>query len=108
MGVSNSSKKEERENELYTGHASQISESDSMKLFNSIVRIEKGEGLATGFFMKIKINENNKNFLLTCQHVITQEDVDSKKNINIFYGQKDKETKKNIKLDIKERFIKCF
>jgi len=82
------------------------------KLYNSIVRIEikieerimKG----TGFFMKSQIKGKQYKFLCTCYHVVSQQFVDSKIEISIYYGKKDKETKKIIKLDTNERFIKCF
>ena len=103
MGNENNYKKE-----VDTGHAAQISESASEKLYNSIVRIEIEDKKGTGFFMKAKIKGKECNFLLTNFHVITQNDVDLKKQFNYFYGKKDNETKKSIQLDKNKRFIKCF
>ena len=100
------------ENEVDTGHGAQIPESASDKLYNSIVRIEiqveKGIRKGTGFFMKCQIKGKHFQFLCTNYHVISQEFVDSKIEFNIYYGKKNNETKKKIKLDINKRFIKCF
>ena len=49
-----------------------------------------------------------KYFLFTCHHLISKNDVNSKIAINFFYGKKDKEKKKTIILDRRERFIACF
>ena len=65
------------------------------KLSETIVKIENGDLISTGFFMKINVQEINRNFLLTCGHSIPQEDINSKKIITIFYGKKEAETKKN-------------
>jgi len=78
------------------------------KLSETIVKIENGDLISTGFFMKINVQEINRNFLLTCGHSIPQEDINSKKTITIFYGKKEAETKKEIELDNNKRFIKCF
>ena len=64
------------------------------KLSENIVRIEINKIISTGFFMKIKFEEINYNFLLTCAHSIPKENIDSKKTISIFYGKKEKETEK--------------
>ena len=98
--------------EVDTLHASGIPESASDKLYNSIVRIELNENnkcqYGTGFFMKVNIKGNKYNFLCTNFHVIKKEFVESKKELNIFYGKKYDETQKKITLDINQRFIKCF
>ena len=100
------------ENEVYTGYAAQIPESASDKLYNVIVRIEiqveKGILKGTGFFMKSQIKGKQCKFLCTNCHVISQKLVDSKIEFSIYYGKKNDETKKIIKLDTKKRFIKCF
>ena len=93
-------------NEVDTNHAAPIPESVSDKLFNSICRIEIGDERGTGFFLYI--NEINGYFLLTNNHVINQELADSKALIHIYYGKRDNEIKKIIKLDTEKRFIKCF
>ena len=95
-----------RVNEVDTNHAASIPESVSDKLFNSICRIEVGDGRGTGFFLYIK--EINGYFLFTNNHVIYQELADSKALIPIYYGKRDNEIKKIIKLDTEKRFIKCF
>ena len=80
------------------------------KLSENIVRIEINKIISTGFFMKIKFEEIFRNFLLTCAHSITQEDINSKMTISIFYEEKEKEkeTEKKIELDDNKRFIKSF
>ena len=94
--------------EVDTGHASQISESASEKLFNSIIKIEIDNKIGTGFFMKTNIYEKEYKFICTNFHIINQNDVNLKKKFNFFYGKKGSETKKSIRLDENERFIKCF
>ena len=86
-----------------------IPETISDLLYNSIARIEIKEEkkISTGFFIRIDINKKKYNFLLTCHHSISQENVDSKIIIYIFFGKAKEEKKINIKLDIKKRFIKC-
>ena len=89
-----------------------IPETLSNAIYKSIGRIEikKNEQnkCSTGFFMKIDINNKDYNFFLTCHHSIEEKDVNSKKIINIYYGKAKKEKKVTIKLDNKERMIKCF
>ena len=46
--------------------------------------------------------------LFTCCHLIKQDFINPKKTIIFYYGKKENEIKKYIKLDINERFIKCF
>ena len=58
--------------------------------------------------MKINVQEINHNFLFTCAHSITKENINSKKTISIFYGKAEQETEKKIELDNNKRFIKCF
>ena len=72
------------------------------------MRIETGNSTGTGFFIKILLNKKNKYFLFTCFHVITKNEIDSKITIDIYYGKKDNETKKSIKLDKDERFISYY
>ena len=40
------------------------------RLSETIVKIENGDLISTGFFMKINVQEINRNFLLTCAHSI--------------------------------------
>ena len=94
--------------EVDTLHSAPISETSARALYNAIVRIEFNNQRATWFFMKFKIKGKQLFFLFTNYHVITQEIVDSKTIIDIYYGIINNETKKSIKLDTKERFIKCF
>ena len=95
-------------NEVDTDHSPSISETSANILYNAIVRIEFNGKIATGFFMKFKIKVEQFFFLFTNYHVITQKIVDSKTVIYIYYGIITNETKKSIKLDTNERFIKCF
>ena len=79
--------------------------------FNQIVKsickisIQNGESniIGTGFFIKIFITDIPYNYLMTNAHLITDEIVDSQKEIEIYY---DYETKKNsIILNKEEREI---
>ena len=75
------------------------------KLSDTIVRIELNKKISTGFFMKIN---KNHNFLLTSAHLISQNNIDSKITIKIFYEKDKKELEKELKLDCNKRFIKSF
>lgn len=46
--------------------------------------------------------------LFTCNHVISENDIKNKIIVNIYYGKKGEEKKKNIKLDNNIRYIKSF
>ena len=97
MGSDEYSKEETTKKDLKevdTGHAYFIPETAADKLYNSIVRIEKENKLATGFFIKIEIKHNVMNFLVTCDHVIGEKDVNANKNISIYYGKKITKIKK--------------
>ena len=97
-------------NEIDANYAAPISETAFDRIYNAVVRIEleNSKGKGTGFFIKIKIKEKSINFLFTNFNIIPQQLVDSKQLISIYYGKKNNEIKKIIKLDIKDRFIKCF
>ena len=95
-------------NEADTKHASFISETASDAIYNSIVRIEIQNKWGTGFFLKKQIQNEFKYFLITCEHVITKYDVNSKIPIQLYYGKKSNEKKKIIVLDNTKRFIACF
>ena len=58
----------------------------------------------------MKINKKGKtiNFLLTCNHVIDEEKINKEEIIEIYYGKINQETKKIIKLDKNDRYIKTF
>ena len=90
----------------------QIPETIINRLYDSIARIEfkfkNQDKISTGFFIKLNIFEKNYNFLLTCYHSISIENVDSKIDINVYYGKVENETKIKIKLDREKRFIKCY
>ena len=93
-------------NEVDTKHARAIPEAVSKKLYNSVFRIEIGDLIGTGFF--IKINEIKKFFMFTNCHVISQKLVKLKAYMSIYYGEKKNEKLKVIILDEDKRFIKCF
>ena len=63
--------------------------------------------IATGFFMKIKIKKKEMKCLITCEHVISQKDINDNIIINIYYGEDNKDSRQ-IKLDNKIRFMKVF
>ena len=71
-------------------------------------KIKKETKIGTGFFIKTNINGKICKCLCTNNHIISQEYVDSNKEFNFYYGKKNNETKKTIKLDSKKRFIACF
>ena len=58
--------------------------------------------------MKINVQEINHNFLLTCAHSITQEDIYSKKIISIYYGKEGTEIEKKIELDNNKDLLNVF
>ena len=95
-------------NEADTKHASFISETASDSIYNSIVRIEIQNISSIGFFLKKQIQYEFKYFLITCEHVITKDDVNSKISIELYYGKKINEKKKIIVLYNTKRFIACF
>ena len=78
------------------------------KLSNSIVRIEYEEKISTGFFMKIYLQQKQRNFLITCEHCISQKNIDSKITVLIYYKEENDEIKKEIELNNNKRFMKCF
>ena len=95
--------------EVDSGFGKAIPEDISDKLYNSIVNIKLKSGLnATGFFMKIKIKEKEMKCLFTCQHVISEDDINNKITINIYYGKKDNENYRQIKLDKNIRHMRVF
>ena len=96
-----------RINEGNTKHAAGIPESASKKLYNSIVRIEVENSIAgTGFFIKLKIKDKERFYLVTCQHVIKEEFVRKKKKIRFYYGEYDNE--KELEIELNRRKIKYF
>ena len=79
-------------------------------LRESVVRIEvkNPQKFSSGFFIKISLKMKEYKFLLTCFHSISQNLIDSKIKISIYYGKKNEEIKKKIILDTNERFIKAY
>ena len=89
-------------------HPTLISEEMIDKLSESIARIEFEKKISTGFFMKLNLHEKQYCLLLTCAHTITQENIDSKITIRIYYGKKKKEDEREIELDSKNRLSKSY
>jgi hypothetical protein len=81
-----------------------ISDAGRNKLNNSISRIQINGKHGTGFFMKIEINGEKKNYLIANNQIISQEQIDSKANIDLMYGQEFK----TISLDKNIRNIQAF
>ena len=81
------SKENDRVNEYDTKHAAYIPEDESDTLYNSIVKIILNDTHGTGFLMKINIKEKTINCLLTCNHVINEENINKKEIIEIYYGK---------------------
>lgn len=111
--MGSSSNKTKRKEEVDTLHADPIPESISEQLYDSIVNIrfinsKNTEQNATGFFMKININDIIYKYLLTNKHVISDLDINDKITINLVFGKKNKEQEIKIKLDSGMRFIKTF
>ena len=78
---------------------------------NSLVRIEFENDyykVYTGFFLAFNIKNHETYFIITCNHLITKEDIDSKEKINIYYGKYGEEKSLNIELNKRERFIKYY
>lgn len=112
MGGS-SSKNEERINERKTNHATAISENSTETLFNSIVRIsftlnENDLISGIGFFIKFKLNNETRYFLMTCYHIIEEGYINKKITIPIYYGKVSQEIKLEIELDRSKRYIRSF
>ena len=89
-------------------YSPQIPESTVSQIFDSIVRIKIGKTKGTGFFLQIKIRDRELNCLVTNEHIISQLDVILEETIYLYYGKKDNEIMKRIKLDKNERFIRCY
>ena len=106
---SNTTNENEKINECDTKHVSLITESSSVVLYNSIVRINISNNLeGTGFFIKFKIKGKQINCLLTCNHIINDEYINAKEIIDIYYGKINQEINKKIKLDKNIRLIKTY
>ena len=63
-------------------HAVCITETESDKMYNSIVKIQNNinDLTGTGFFMKMNLNNKISKFLFTCHHVISKNLIDKKGN----------------------------
>ena len=78
-----------------------ISEAGRIKLNNTLTKIQINGMNGTGFFMKIEINGKAKNYLITFNQTISQDQINSKINIDLFYDQ----VSKKIILDTNIRHI---
>ena len=100
----------ERKNENNTLHAPLIPQSSIDKLFNSIFKVKSTNNgsivFGTGFFIKLNIKNEEMNFIMTCNHVVSEENINE--SIEICQGRKGDEPILTIKLDINKRFIKFF
>ena len=84
-----------------------IDKAVNKKLNNSITKIQINGKYGTGFFIKIEINGKIIDYLITLNQIISQDKINSKININLFYGEFDTENK-TIKLDESIRDIRTF
>ncbi len=100
----------QRINENDTLHAPLIPQSKIDKLFNSILKVKSTKdgniSFGTGFFIKLNIKNVEMSFILTCNHVVSEQNIDE--YIEFYQGQKGDEEILKIKLDIKERYIRFF
>ena len=95
-------------NEVATGQGEAIPENIIKTLYNSIVKIVLHSGQATGFFMKIKINDKEIKCLFTCYHVISEEDLKNEIIVDISFGSKKREHHIKFQLNNNKRFMRAF
>ena len=85
--------------------------SNSICKLNIDINDEDKEGMGTGFLIKIKNNINNKTnykyFLITCEHVIKREYIESE-NTEIEINYHSRAIKLKINLDKYERMIRTY
>ena len=74
------------------------------EVINSICKIIYNNNVGTGFLIKLYKDEKKLNCLMTNEHIITKDMIESYKLINIFYKNEKKWIK--IKLDKNKRYIK--
>jgi len=82
--------------------------SDILKKSTTRIEFNGEKKSSTGFFMKINIKGENVKFILTCNHSITQDEINSKQQITIYFGKTGNEEKAIIILDDKKRLIKTY
>ena len=90
-----------------------ISENSSEKLYNSIVRVNAGLNekeliSGTGFFIKLNLSNETRNYLITCNDIINEKFIADKKAIKIYYRKITEEKNIEIKLDRSKRDIKTY
>ena len=112
MDISESSKNNSFvDNEKFISENISITDKIKTNLYKAIVRIEcpdNNKKYGSGFFMNIIINDKKYKYLITFRQVIYEdnEDVNTIKNIILYYGEKESEKNINIKLDKSKRNIK--
>ena len=79
---------------------------DIFHVTKSVCKIKTDLGIGTGFLIKLFRNGKDFNCLMTNEHVIKNEMINSKKKISIFYNAQEKTNE--IILNKNERFIKGY
>lgn len=74
---------------------------NSNQLFNSICRIydEKNIKRGIGFFMQIILDNKSYYFLVTCNNIITSEQIDKEETVILYFLTDGKDKKKSLKID---------
>ena len=77
-----------------------------LEVSGGICRIIINNTIGTGFFMRLE--KSNKSFycLITCEHVVEEEMIDSKNEIEVYYDNQ--KSKLKISLNKDERFIRSY
>ena len=76
------------------------------KALKSLCKIETGNKMSSGFFIKFFKDEQDFFCLMTNEHIVTKKMIQKGKLINLYYDNEEKV--KEIELDTSERFIKDF
>jgi hypothetical protein len=84
-----------------------ITKIKSEKLYNSICRIydEKNKKIGTGFFMQITLENIPYFFLLTCNNIITNEQIENHETIVLYILTNGEEEERKIKIEKRSFFI---
>ena len=77
-----------------------------LEVSGAICRIIINNTIGTGFFMRLE--KSNKSFycLITCEHIIKEEMIDSKNEIEVYYDNQ--KSKLKFPLNKDERFIRSY
>jgi len=113
MGICFNQGNENKKNKEPTkGKTKEGDDKNKDPLYNSIVRINfvlnEENFLGTGFFIKFKIKNKIRYFLMTTHSIIGENLVRDKEVIKFNYREEDKEKNIEILLDRNKRYIKCF